>query len=199
MKTFSGRTPSQNAAELADFVALLQRERVRTYLEIGARHGDTFHHIMMSLPGDAVGLAVDLPGAAWGQGGSGEHLERAVADVNTSPRRALAMFGDSGDRKTIYEVFDHGPFDAVLIDGDHRYEGVKRDWEFYGDMARVVAFHDIAGAGEVQPRQGFRVDVPELWAEVKQKAAAEGWAVHEFIATGSRMGIGVIVKNEAGR
>jgi hypothetical protein len=64
--TRSGRPPSQIEAELSGFIGLLQERNVRRYLEIGARHGDTFHEVMRSLPVGSVGVAVDLPGGLWG-------------------------------------------------------------------------------------------------------------------------------------
>ena len=35
----------------------------------------------------------------------------------------------------------------MFIDGDHTYEGVKKDFEMYGPLVResgIIAFHDIA-------------------------------------------------------
>src|SRR5690606_15397754 len=65
LKTFSGRQASQDEAELTGFLRLLQDRGVRRYLEVGARHGDTFHYLMTGLPVGSVGVAVDLPGALW--------------------------------------------------------------------------------------------------------------------------------------
>lgn len=61
LTTFSGRKPSQNAHELGAFVNFLRAQGVKRYGEIGARDGDTFHHILTALP-DCQGVAMDLPG-----------------------------------------------------------------------------------------------------------------------------------------
>jgi len=193
VKTRSGRKASQNPEELAAFVALLKEHGVRRYLEIGARHGDTFHYVMMSLPPDSVGVAVDLPGGAWGQDNTAETLGAAVDCVNASGRHAAMILGDSGERRVMFDVFDLGPYDAVLIDGDHRYDGVKRDWEIYGEEPRIIAFHDIAGEGEIQKSSRLPVEVPRLWAELKASTPMN-WKKFEFIAPGSKMGIGVFVR-----
>ena len=40
------------------------------------------------------------------------------------------------------------PIDLIFIDGDHNYEGVKRDWELFDTRTwqpfGVVVFHDTA-------------------------------------------------------
>lgn len=187
MITFSGRHPSQNPWELTQFIRLLQREGVTRYLEIGARQGDTFHMVMAALPEGSSGVAVDLPGGAWGQAGTGEQLRKAVQQLRGLGRRVQCLLGDSTALPMIESVAALGPFDAVLIDGDHRYAGVKADWENYGRMARIVAFHDIAGAGVVQKTSGLPVEVPLLWREI-----APHYTHTEFVAPGSPMGIGVL-------
>lgn len=197
MKTFSGRKASQHPAELAGFLDLLRREGVRAYLEIGARHGDTFHEVMTSLPPGSVGVAVDLPGGAWGVSSSRQALERAVADLNARGYQAHAVFGDSGSPEVAAAVQAIRPtFDAVLIDGDHRYEGVARDWRIWREAARLVAFHDIAGEGVRQKTTGDPVEVPRLWRELKAELPPIVSKV-EFIGEGSSMGIGVLCRKFA--
>lgn len=178
MNTRSGRPPSQDERELSSFIALLQREGVGRYLEVGARDGDTFYKVMMSLPEGSFGVAVDLPGGPWGRNSRAD-LKAAVAALEG--RSGVAIFGDSTKPDIIKSVMDYGPFDAALIDGDHRYEGVKADWENY--PARIVAFHDIAGDGVM--KGSMAVEVPRLWREIKAE-----YEHVEFISPGSRMGIG---------
>lgn len=189
LKTFSGRRASQNEWELRSFIALLVEHGVRRYLEIGAREGDTFHEIMQALPEGATGVAVDLPGGLWGKESTRDQLPRVVSDLERSGRHASWVFGDSKSHATQHLVVWHGPYDAILIDGDHSYSGVLADWQTYGDMAPIIAFHDIVGTGESEKVHGTPVEVPRLWAEIK----ASGLQTVEFIAPGSKMGIGVVL------
>lgn len=188
MRTFSGRNPSQVPEELSAFIALLKSRGVRSYLEIGARHGDTFHAVMTSLPVGSIGVAVDLPGGAWGQTKSAQHLDRAVTDLCHLGYKASRIFGNSRATETFFAVQALSPFDAGLIDGDHRYCGVKADWETYGPLCAITAFHDIAGEGQTARNGGMPVEVPRLWREIK----AERDTV-EFVAPQSKMGIGVVL------
>ncbi len=206
--TFSGRRPSQMEQELNAFKRLLSAEGVMSYLEIGARHGDTFHEVMAWLaasralceapPGTrARGVAVDLPGAAWGKEGTSGVLLRAASAVRSMGADADVLIGDSQTVAMREQVYAHAPFDAVLIDGDHRYEGVSRDFGHYGGMSRIVAFHDIVGTGQMDKARN-RVEVPIFWEELKVWAATNKHRVVELIAPDSKMGIGVIIKAEKG-
>lgn len=190
LQTFSGRRASQETLELRAFISLLKQLGVRSYLEIGAREGDTFHEVMINLPAGAAGVAVDLPGGLWGKGTTKLKLQRAVNDLCTRGYMASCLFGDSKSAGTARTARMRGPFDAVLIDGDHRYEGVKGDWEIYRHFAPVIAFHDIVGEGQAEKVTHCPVEVPRLWEEIK----ASGLTVREFIAPESKMGIGVILQ-----
>jgi hypothetical protein len=187
VKTFSGRKPSQNEFELRSFIEWLQANNVKRYLEIGARHGDTFHEVMINLPVGSYGLAVDLPGGLWGKSTTALSLQQAVDDLRQRGYVIDVILGDSTKADVINRVAQFAPFGAVLIDGDHRYEGVKSDWINYRDMAEIIAFHDIVGHGQIEKVHGNQVEVPRFWAEIK----LENECVVEFVAPGSTMGIGV--------
>lgn len=190
LKTFSGRRASQNERELRAFIALLRERGVNRYLEIGAREGDTFHEVMLALPDGAEGVAVDLPGGLWGKGTTADGLKRAVADLNARRRNCAAILGASTSEPVRHQVDLCAPFDAILIDGDHTYDGVKADWEAFRGMAPIIAFHDIVGDGEREKVSGCAVEVPRLWAEIK----ASGLQTMEFVDQGSRMGIGLVLQ-----
>jgi hypothetical protein len=100
------------------------------------------------------------------------------------------VLGSSQSPEVLGMVDRYGPYDAILIDGDHSYAAVKSDWLMYGSLTPLTVFHDIAGEGESDKSRGIPVEVPRLWAEIK----ATGVETREFIAPDSRMGIGVVIK-----
>jgi hypothetical protein len=192
LTTFSGRRPSQNAFELSCFIGLLKEHKVSSYLEVGARDGDTFHEVMLSLPRGSRGVAIDMPGGLWGRVTTQRNLIRACDDLKRRGYKASYLIGDSKSESTITIARMRGPYDAVLIDGDHTYAGVAADWSNYGRFAPLVAFHDIVGVGQQEKVRGCPVEVPRLWAEIK----AAGHTVREFADFGSKMGIGVVLRGE---
>ena len=57
--------------------------------------------------------------------------------------------------------------DFLFIDGDHSYEGVKRDFADYAPLVRpggLIAFHDIVPGGP--GKHGDPGGVPIFWREL---------------------------------
>jgi hypothetical protein len=187
LKTFSGRPASQNEFELRSFISLLNQHGVKRYLEVGSRHGDTFHEVMTNLPAGSYGCAVDLPGGLWGKKKTEETLQAVAEDLRARGYVIDVVLGNSTHKDVIERIRGLGRFDAALIDGDHTYKGAKQDWENYAPMAKLVAFHDIVGQGMREKVHGNPVEVPRLWAEI----AATNAGCVEFVDSGSKMGIGV--------
>jgi cephalosporin hydroxylase len=189
LTTFSGRNASQSEFELQSFVAFMLSRECARYLEIGARHGDTFHHIVGMLGPASVCVAVDMPGASWGTASSVKSLMRARQDLQRRGYNVEVLIGDSHDADVIGACRAMAPYDFALIDADHSYAAVAQDFRDYAPMAKYVAFHDIVGDTQATTRNGQRiaVEVPRLWAELRDKF--ESW---EFVDDGSQMGIGVI-------
>lgn len=167
----------QDPRELEQFLALVRRLGVKRYLEIGANNGDTFAAVMDAAGPGAFGMAIDLPWDAQAQ----VNLEHTVWNY-----RGKLVLGDSHSDAPRKAARDNGPFDLILIDGDHTFDGVARDWMDYGDLAPVIVFHDIA-APPGHMASGQPVGVPALWEEL-----AGMFRTEEFVTPGSKMGFGVL-------
>lgn len=183
--------PLQIKEELASLVKEVRRVNPSTVLEIGtARGGTLFLWTRLARP-DAAIMSIDLPGGKFGNGYSRrrEFLYRRFAGKS---QRLHLLRGDSHSPDTMSEArkfFEGQPLDFLFIDGDHTYEGVKKDWEMYSPLVRaggVIAFHDIA---EHPPSTGC--EVARFWNQIKTlhrhleiiENPKQGWA-----------GVGVLIK-----
>lgn len=188
--TFSGEKAVQLEAEFAPFLEVVRRENVTSFLEVGCGRGDSFHEICLQMPKGSRAVAIDLPNNGWGFEDGGYLLASALEDLENKGYEIGASFSDSRGQQSINFSKDAGPFDLILIDGDHTYEGVKADWENYGHLGRIVAFHDIADPG-LPNDKGEVIEVKKFWDEIK------GDYHHvEFIDNKAQfpMGIGVLFR-----
>ena len=123
-----------------------------------------------------------------------EKITSSVARARTmlhATHRLTSIAADSHEATTLARLQDalgELPIDVLWIDGDHTYEGVRKDVEMYGPLVRrggIIALHDIQRSDHLS---GDRTEV--YWAEVKARARTR-----EFIARpghGQGMGIGII-------
>ena len=51
----------QDPDELTQFLDFIVERKVKRYLEIGSRNGDSFYAVMMAMGPGAFGMAIDLP------------------------------------------------------------------------------------------------------------------------------------------
>jgi hypothetical protein len=124
----------QNRAELEQLAMFIERAQVRSFLEIGVWTGKltTALHEIFAFDtiaacdhgwAEACGLAIDLPADA----------------------QVFRGDSDSPEFREWRALLGH--IDMVFIDGDHRYEAVKRDFEINrGFPHRFLVFHDITGS-----------------------------------------------------
>lgn len=179
------RAGNQDPDELARFIELVHEVGARRYLEVGCRNGDTFYAVMRAIGERGRGLAIDLPENPAAR----ESLSSTVTELRLADMAADAIFANSQSEETIERVRQYGPFDLILIDADHRYAGARHDFDAYGDLAPVVALHDIASPpGNMS--DGAPNGVPRLWSEIK----ASGRSCREIVTPGSGMGFGVLFR-----
>lgn len=181
---------SQVEGELVPFMEVLRRENVTRFLEVGSRYGGSLWRIAKSLPKGSRVVSCDSAKGMGGQkAGALDSLRACVDRLRKEGYDAHFVKGHSQAESVIWAVQKLGPFDAVFIDGDHTYDGVKADWKNFGKSARIVAFHDIAWEKPENYSLDKLVEVPRLWNEIKDSHRHE-----EFVdkSDGRTYGIGVL-------
>lgn len=167
---------------------------VRSYAEVGVAAGGTFiftTEFLRSFCGLERSWAVDiaLPGQVNYINNDGSPFEGVLHNYLQVTPYASFVHGDC-ERLVRVLVEENEEIDLLLIDGDHSYEGVKKDFNTLMTRARHIVFHDIAS----QACQG----VVRFWQEVKQLSEYDAY---EFIdqyesVNGTFLGIGLLVRRE---
>ena len=155
----------QKISELGQLIRLLKRRKLRRIVEIGTYRGGTLWVWCQLATDDAHIVSIDLPAESevgrTGQAG----LKRFAKHT----QRLEFIRSDSNREKTrdrLVNVLDGDRIDFLFIDGDHRYESVRRDFELYGPLVRlggIVAFHDIIRPPAFPDNQVYR-----YWNELRK-------------------------------
>jgi cephalosporin hydroxylase len=160
--------PAQVRSEIAALLKLLQTEQPRNVLEIGTARGGTLFLLSRAASADANLGSIDLPGGEFG-GGYDRIWVPLLKSLPTERQTLKLMRADSHDSRTYEEArrwLAGRPLECLLVDGDHTFEGVRRDFFMYGALVRpgaLIAIHDIV------PGPEHRVGgVPKFWSLVKK-------------------------------
>lgn len=158
----------QNKAELSEFIQILQREGVRSYLEIGSKFGGSLFHIGSALPTGSNIVTVDLPQGDTSFKDTLPALQECVGELRRIGHHVSLIVGDSTDPDVVQQVRELGPYDACFIDANHTLPFVEKDFENYAPMCRLVAMHDINfnRPGGMAPGKK-PIEVPRFWNNVR--------------------------------
>ena len=165
--------PVQVREEIDELLRLVGSLKPHTVLEIGTASGGTLFLFTRVATDDAEVISIDLPEGESGEGYPAwkSRLFRSFALDGQKVRLIRADSHSSETLNEIRNVLDGRPVDFLFIDGDHTYEGVRRDFEMYSPFVReggIIAFHDIC-PGPVENVGG----VPDFWQEIITKQACK--------------------------
>lgn len=181
----NGLNSWQYPSQFSKYLIKLSEYGITSYLEIGAKHGGTFIitvEYLQKFNQINKSFAIDL------------FPIKGLMDYKRFNPHAKALIINSRTIDFKNFIIKKGPFDLVLIDGDHSYEGCLSDFEIMKNHAKMLAFHDIVGMGVP--------GVMQVWQEVKLKYNGE-FEFYEFIDQYSEvfnetkktwLGIGLAIK-----
>jgi predicted O-methyltransferase YrrM len=184
---YSAIRPLQMRSEFVEYARIVAEQRPRAALEIGTFRGGTLFVLMRLADHAATVICLDLPESMFGK--LFRWAQTPIFSRFTQNGQTLHILRRDSQRQetlsTVSKLLNGQQLDLLFIDGDHRYTGVRADFEMYSSLVRrggIVAFHDIA----VKPLPN---EVDRLWNEIKP-----GYR-HKEILHGTEknaMGIGVL-------
>lgn len=161
--------PIQIFEEILEFSRIVRDLKPRNILEIGTAGGGTLFIWSRISREDAKIISIDLPGGSFGGGYSRWRIP-LYRSFTREGQKLYLLRRDSHSIETldiVKKILDKDRLDMLFIDGDHSYEGVKKDFEMYSPLVReggIIAFHDIVPH---PPETGC--EVSRLWDEIKNK------------------------------
>jgi len=171
--------PRQIPSEIESLARRVKKISPHTLVEIGTADGGSLYIFSRYLNSCQRIIGIDVPDRY-------SDIKENFFRLFDDSKQFYFLRGDSHSNKTgrkLSEILKQDKIDFLFIDGDHSYEGVKRDFNMYKQFVStggIIAFHDI-----VHPRLG----VIKFWNEIKHQYHCE-----EIIASKSQVwcGIGII-------
>jgi len=181
--------------EILGLIEILDKEKPKLVLEIGTAGGGSLFLITQVSSEDATIISVDLPHGQFG-GGYPESRMPLYKSFAWVEQKIHLLRNDSHSLNTlnsIKNILNDNKLDFLFIDGDHTYEGVKKDFDLYSFLVRengIIAFHDIV-PGPATAVGG----VPQFWIEIKNN-----YKYLEIVKDWNQIGcgVGLIYQNSKG-
>ncbi|MBL7156899.1 MAG: class I SAM-dependent methyltransferase [Candidatus Omnitrophica bacterium] len=166
--------PLQIRSEISQLLEILKNLKPKTILEVGRSRGGTLFMFSRIARDDAVIISIDLNR---NEGKRRPALYKSFALLEQKLHTLTMDSHKLESKKHLENILKDLKLDFLFIDGDHEYNGVKRDFELYSVLVRkggIIAFHDIV-PGSPEKTGG----VPDFWNEIKThykyKEIVEDW------------------------
>ena len=170
--------PLQVKSEIKELLSILEKKKPKYMMEIGTANGGTLFLFSRTCDANANIISLDLRRGKFGGGYPIWRipLYKSFAIKNQNIHLVRADSHKKETVKKINNILNGNKLDFLFIDGDHTYEGVKKDFEMYKQLVKkdgIIAFHDIVEHNDEA------IGVNKIWNEIKSnynyKEIIENW------------------------
>lgn len=183
--------PFQLKEEITGLLRIVEGLKPKIILEIGGGLGGTLFLLCKASDPDATIISINFPEKLFFMEGYPTWKDQLLKSSAGDTQNFHLIRANSHDVETIVKIrniLGNREIDFCFIDGDHSYEGVKKDFDMYSHLVKrggTIAFHDIVTH---HPRSGCQVD--KFWREIK----THGYQYREIIKNKDQnwAGIGVL-------
>jgi len=164
--------PWQFKEEILQLAKAYEKHRPVNIMEIGTANGGTLFMHSKLAANNAFIISVDLPGGKFG-GGYPESKVPLYKSFARPGGKIELIRADSHQQSTmdlVKNLLGDRKLDYLFIDGDHTYEGVKKDFYLYKPLVKekgIVVFHDVAH------HKNSSCEVDKFWNEIKTQYKSE--------------------------
>ncbi len=181
--------PLQNHWEISQLVDELSKKPPQKILEIGTASGGTLFLLARAASKSATLVSLDLP---HGKNGGGfptwkVKLYQHFASAEQSIHFIRGNSHELSTKEKAENLINKEKYDLIMIDADHSYEGVKRDFLLYSPLVKkggIIVLHDVI-PNIFDPE--IKVDL--FWDELKTNFKTKE-IVHDY--NQGNFGIGIV-------